>query len=103
MRLSFGEGGKESDSKQVRFGVREVTYELGLLDGKGQMRRVDYSPTAARARGEQVVDVSHEGMRQIPAADPIPPDFAKRMARLLEFVGFLAHACRRNITRGAAG
>jgi hypothetical protein len=77
LRLSFGEGGKESDSKQVRFGVREVTYELGLLDGKGQMRRVNYSPTAARARGEQVVDVSHEGMRQIPAADPIPPDFPK--------------------------
>ena len=67
VKLDFTEGGKESDSKQVRFGVREVTYELSLLDSKGQLRRVEVSPTAARARGEQVVDVSHEGMRQIPA------------------------------------
>ena len=52
--------------------MREVTYELGLLDSKGQLRRVEVSPTAARARGEQVVDVTHEGMRQIPAPDPFP-------------------------------
>jgi hypothetical protein len=77
LKLDFSEGGKESDSKQVRFGVREVTYELSLLDSKGQLRRVEVSPTAARARGEQVVDVTHEGMRQIPAADPIPPDLPK--------------------------
>ena len=77
LKLDFMEGGKESDSKQVRFGVREVTYELSLLDSKGQLRRVEVSPTAARARGEQVVNVTHEGMRQIPAADPIPPDLPK--------------------------
>ena len=77
LKLDFTEGGKESDAKQVRFGVREVTYELSLLDSKGQLRRVEVSPTAARARGEQVVDVTHEGMRQIPAADPIPPDLPK--------------------------
>src|SRR5271169_5357570 len=75
LKLDFSEDGKESDSKQVRFGVREVTYELSLLDSKGQLRRVDVSLTAARARGERVVDVTHEGMRQIPAADPFPPDF----------------------------
>ncbi len=56
----------------MRFGVREVTYELSLLDSKGQLRRVDVSPTAARARGEQVVNVTHEGMRQIPNPDPFP-------------------------------
>jgi Glycosyl hydrolase 2 galactose-binding domain-like/Exo-beta-D-glucosaminidase Ig-fold domain/Glycosyl hydrolases family 2/Concanavalin A-like lectin/glucanases superfamily/Glycosyl hydrolases family 2, TIM barrel domain len=77
LKVDFADGGKESDAKQVRFGVREVTYELGLLDSKGQLRRVEVSPTEARARGEQVVDVTREGMRQIPAADPIPPDFPK--------------------------
>lgn len=77
LKLDFAEGGKESDAKQVRFGVREVTYELGLLDTKGQLRRADISPTAARARSEQIVDVSREGIRQIPAADPIPPDLPK--------------------------
>ncbi len=49
-KIDFSEGGKESDSKQVRFGVREVTYELSLFDSKGELRRVDVSPTAARAR-----------------------------------------------------
>jgi Exo-beta-D-glucosaminidase Ig-fold domain/Concanavalin A-like lectin/glucanases superfamily/Glycosyl hydrolases family 2/Glycosyl hydrolases family 2, sugar binding domain/Glycosyl hydrolases family 2, TIM barrel domain len=72
MRLDFIEGGNETDSKLLRFGVREVTYELGLLDSKGQLRRVEVSPTAARARGEQVVNLTHEGIRQIPAPDPFP-------------------------------
>ncbi len=71
-KVEFSEGGAASDAKDVRFGVREVTYELGLLDTKGQLRRVEVSPTAARARGEVVVDVTHEGMRQLPAPDPFP-------------------------------
>jgi Glycosyl hydrolase 2 galactose-binding domain-like/Exo-beta-D-glucosaminidase Ig-fold domain/Glycosyl hydrolases family 2/Concanavalin A-like lectin/glucanases superfamily/Glycosyl hydrolases family 2, TIM barrel domain len=71
-KIDFSEDGKKSDEKPVRFGVREVTYELGLLDTKGQLRRVEVSPTAARARGEQVVNLTHEGIRQIPAPDPFP-------------------------------
>jgi hypothetical protein len=71
-KLSFAEGGTESDTKQVRFGIREITYELSLLDSTGLLRRVEYSPTEARARKENPVDVSHEGMREIPAADPFP-------------------------------
>jgi len=74
-KVEFGEGGAASDAKNVRFGVREVTYELGLLDTKGHLRRVEVSPTAAR--GEVVVNVTHEGMRQLPAADPFPEMLAK--------------------------
>src|SRR5271157_615378 len=71
-KVEFSEGSAASDAKQVRFGVREVTYEVGLFDSKGQMRRVEVSPTAALARGEQVVNVTHEGIRQVPAPDPFP-------------------------------
>jgi hypothetical protein len=71
-KVSFEEGGAASDTKNVRFGVREVTYELGLLDSKGQLRRVEVSPTAAHARGEVVVDVTHEGIRELPPAEPFP-------------------------------
>ena len=71
-KVEFSEGSAASDEKNVRFGVREVTYELGLLDSKGQLRRVDVSPTAARARGEVVVNVTHEGMRQLTDPDPFP-------------------------------
>ena len=75
LKLTFSEGPAESDSRQVRFGIREITYELSLLDSTGHLRRVDYSPTAARALHERVVDVSHDGMRETPNADPPPADW----------------------------
>jgi hypothetical protein len=75
LKLSFSEDGKESDSKKVRFGIREITYEISLLDSTGHLRRVDYSPTAAREKSEQIVDVTHEGIRNIPNADPYPSIF----------------------------
>jgi beta-galactosidase/beta-glucuronidase len=75
LHLTFTQNGTESDSKDVRFGIREVTYELSLLDSAGHLRRVEYAPTTARAKGEPVVDVRHQGMREIPAADPFPSSF----------------------------
>jgi hypothetical protein len=75
LQLSFSEGSSESDRKQLRFGIREITYELSLFDSTGHLRRLEYSPTTARLKGEQVVDTGHEGIREIPAADPFPPDF----------------------------
>jgi hypothetical protein len=55
-----------SDSKTIQFGIREVTYELSLLDSTGHLRRVEYAPSAARGTKDSVVDVSHNGMREIP-------------------------------------
>ena len=62
-------------AKQLRFGIREITYELSLLDSCGHLRRVEYSPTAAREKGEQVVDVRHEGIREIPRRRSVPGQF----------------------------
>jgi hypothetical protein len=75
LHLSFSVGASESDAKELRFGIREITYELSLLDRAGHLRRLEYSPTTARLKEESVVDVRHEGMREIPAADPFPPTF----------------------------
>jgi beta-galactosidase/beta-glucuronidase len=75
LKLSFSENGKESDSKGVRFGIREITYEISLLDSAGHLRRVDYSPTMAREKNEQIVDITHEGIRNIPSTDPYPSIF----------------------------
>jgi hypothetical protein len=75
LKLTFAEGDKESDTKQVTFGIREITYELSLLDATGHLRRLEYSPTAARAKNEKVVDVSLDGMREIPTAETPPPNF----------------------------
>jgi hypothetical protein len=75
LKLSFAADGKQSDAKQVRFGIREISYELSLLDSAGHMRRVEYSPSEAKNREEAVVDITHNGMRSIPPTDPFPADY----------------------------
>lgn len=71
LTLTLQDGAGVSDTKDIRFGVREISYELSLLDGAGHLRRVEYSPAAARSSLVPVVDVSHEGMREIPSADAL--------------------------------
>jgi hypothetical protein len=74
LKVMFSEGEQESDTKKTRFGIREITYELSLLDSAGNLRRVEVSPTAARAMNQlPIVDVSHTGMRQIAYTDTAPP------------------------------
>jgi len=73
LTLSVAIGRDVSDTKQLRFGIREITYELSLLDSAGRLRRVEYAPAKDQAGEKPVVDVSHNGMREIPAADPPPP------------------------------
>ena len=64
LRVSFRTGAGESDSARLRFGVRELSYELTLLDGAGRLRRVEYDP--AKSPGEHVVNVSHGGTFESP-------------------------------------
>jgi len=72
LMLSVGEGSAAvSDVKDVRFGVREISYELSLMDPGGHLRRVEYFPTLARSAPGPVVDVTHAGMLEIPSADAI--------------------------------
>ncbi len=66
LKLRFESSGTASDTKQLQFGIREVTYELSLLDNTGHLRRVEYSPQLARTTKASVVDVTHDGMREIP-------------------------------------
>jgi hypothetical protein len=68
LQLAQGSSGTVSDEQSVRFGIREVSYELSLLDNTGHLRRVAYTPADAHGDGP-VVDVSHEGMREIASAD----------------------------------
>ena len=69
LKLTLDASDSISDTKDIRFGVREISYELSLLDSTGHLRRVEYSPTAARGASGPIVDVSHEGMREIPAPE----------------------------------
>jgi hypothetical protein len=60
LRVGFRTAAGESDVKSTRFGVREMSYELTLMDAQGRLRRVEYAPGADA--GRRVVDVRHEGM-----------------------------------------
>lgn len=75
LKLTFSEGASQSDIRELRFGIREITYELSLLDGAGHLRRVEIDAALGKRGVEGIVDVSHEGMREIPAAEPMPHNF----------------------------
>ncbi|MFL6549285.1 MAG: glycosyl hydrolase 2 galactose-binding domain-containing protein [Povalibacter sp.] len=66
LKLQFQAGQKISDTRALRFGIREITYELSLFDERGQLRRVDVSPTVGSARGERLIDVRHEAIKKSP-------------------------------------
>jgi hypothetical protein len=66
MTLSVAEDGQLSDSRSLRFGIRELTYELSLFDHQGRLRRVEVDPTAGSARSERLVDVRHEAIKKTP-------------------------------------
>jgi beta-galactosidase/beta-glucuronidase len=58
--------GRESDSLSLRFGIRELTYELSLFDHQGRLRRVEVDPAQGTARAERLVDVRHEAIKKTP-------------------------------------
>ncbi len=68
VNLALQSAGSVSDSKSVRFGVREISYELSLLDSTGHLRRVQFTPANAREAeaAAPIVDVSHDGMLEVP-------------------------------------
>jgi hypothetical protein len=59
------EANRVSAAKSLRFGIRELTYELSLFDHEGRLRRVEIDPTLAMLRGERLVDVRHAAIKQV--------------------------------------
>ncbi|MEA3180818.1 MAG: hypothetical protein QOI59_4341 [Gammaproteobacteria bacterium] len=66
MTLSVTDDTQLSDTRSVRFGIRQLTYELSLFDHLGRLRRVEVDPTAGSARSERLVDVRHEAIKKTP-------------------------------------
>jgi hypothetical protein len=66
LKLSVVDQGAPSDSTMLRFGVRQLTYELSLFDHDGRLRRVEVDPTAGTALGQRLVDVRHEAIKRLP-------------------------------------
>lgn len=55
--------GAVSDTRDIRFGIREVSYDLSLVDRAEELQRVSVAP--ARSKGEQLLDVGHKGIRKV--------------------------------------
>jgi hypothetical protein len=66
LELSAFDRGAASDTKSVRFGIRHVTYELSLFDSSGRLRRVEVDVAGGTARGERLVDITHEAIKKSP-------------------------------------
>ncbi|MCH8686226.1 glycosyl hydrolase 2 galactose-binding domain-containing protein [Pedomonas mirosovicensis] len=66
LTITASEGGSVSDTARERFGIREVSYDLSLFDSKGKLRRVNVQTTDGKLKGEKLIDVSHEGIKQSP-------------------------------------
>ncbi|MFL6337292.1 MAG: glycosyl hydrolase 2 galactose-binding domain-containing protein [Pyrinomonadaceae bacterium] len=66
LRLTVLDGSTPSDSAQLRFGIREVSYDLSLFDGAGRLRRVNVQTADGKLRGERLIDVRHEAIKSSP-------------------------------------
>ena len=65
MRVIALVDGQLSDQKDSRIGLRQMTYELSLMDSKGELRRVEVDYAKARQLGQDITDGSHEGLRKV--------------------------------------
>jgi hypothetical protein len=65
LRILTSVDGKVSDQNDSRIGLRQMTYELSLMDSAGDLRRVEVDYSKARQLGQDVTDGSHEGLRKV--------------------------------------
>jgi hypothetical protein len=65
LKLRVLENGQVSNTASIRFGIRQITYELSLFDHSGRLRRVEIDPTTGSLHGERLVDVRHEAIKQV--------------------------------------
>lgn len=66
LTLSAAADGQPSDTRTLRFGIREVSYELALFDHAGRLNRVEVDPTDAKPGERPLIDVRHSAIKQTP-------------------------------------
>ncbi len=68
LKLGVTVGARTSDTKRICFGMRQVTYDISLMDEHGNLRRVGIDLSRARQLGQRIVDGTHGGIRRSRAA-----------------------------------
>jgi hypothetical protein len=85
LHTTFTIGHTTSSAQQIQFGIREVSYELSLLDATGHLRRVEVLPSRTYDQSQPLIDHTHQGIREIddqtpnlPAPGKLPPPASTR-------------------------
>jgi hypothetical protein len=65
LQLSVEADGAVSDTARLRFGMRQVTYELSSLDQTGELRRIEVDLAKARTLGTPIIDERHPALRKV--------------------------------------
>lgn len=65
LRIETSIAGRKSDERTTRFGIRQVTYDMSLMDDAGELRRVGIDLSRARSMGQHIVDGTHDGIRKV--------------------------------------
>jgi hypothetical protein len=66
LEIDVSDRGLPSDRKSLRFGIRHVTYDFSLFDSDGRLRRVTVDVQGGSARGERLIDNTHEKIKKTP-------------------------------------
>lgn len=66
LKIDLAANGQPSDARSLRFGIREVSYDLSLFDHLGQLRRVNVQTTDGALAGQQLIDVRHAALKRSP-------------------------------------
>jgi len=78
LHTTFTIGDRVSSARQIEFGMREVSYELSLLDGTGHLHRVEVLPSRTADHALPLIDNSHAGIREIYDETPNLPAPGKK-------------------------
>ena len=70
LQVSFTVAGVKSSERQIKFGMREVSYETSLFDATGHLRRVEVLPSRTHDIALPLIDETHAGIRQIDDQTP---------------------------------
>ena len=70
LTVRFAVDGKVSSQQQIDFGMREVSYELSLMDATGHLRRVEVLPSRTHDEAAPLIDESNQGIRSIDDRTP---------------------------------
>jgi hypothetical protein len=66
LEIEVSDRGRPSDTRALRFGIRQVTYDFSLFDSEGKLRRVTVDTQEGSARGERLIDNTHEKIKKTP-------------------------------------